>query len=83
MISLTTPIGPVTAPRHISDEIEPLSDVDLLRNLYTPNNEFVNPFVYQEIEKRRRNRILKKGKQWSLPNFTRYSEVKAYLDSLQ
>lgn len=67
-IIMNTPVGIFTAPTFISDPIEAMSDIELLKALYTPDNQFVNPFVFREIQKRQRNRILKRGKQWSPPN---------------
>lgn len=68
-ITMNTPAGNFVAPSFISNPIEAMSDIELLKNLYSPNNQFVNPFVFREIQKRQRNRVLRRGKQWSLPSF--------------
>jgi len=71
-IIINTPAGNFVAPSFISDPIEAMSDIELLKALYAPDNEFVNPFAFREIQKRQRNRVLGRDKQWSLPNSINY-----------
>jgi hypothetical protein len=78
MLTLQTPIGPITAPPGEEARVRKMSDAELLQNLY--EGGFIDPCVYAEIQ-RRMNPI---RREWALDFYDlRQSAINKYLGGAQ
>jgi hypothetical protein len=47
MLIINTPVGPITAPTHIEEDIARMSDAEIINKFDSEHH--VDPFIFQEI----------------------------------